>query len=117
MYYFPNPAHKRETTEAGPPRWRPDKEPCPNMSPQERAALLQDSIAIDPGSPTSQRFAFRRGESGLEFFTARTTQVVNGDVEFHGYPTPHVPGRVLRRFRDQDLISNAEYRSLVKRLG
>ena len=29
MRYFPNPAHKRETTEAGPPRWRPDKEPCP----------------------------------------------------------------------------------------
>ena len=30
MYYYPNPAHKTETTEAGPPRWRPDKEPCPN---------------------------------------------------------------------------------------
>ena len=117
MYYYPNRAHKRETTEAGPPGWRPDKEPCPNMTPQERAALLQDSIAIDPRSPTSQRFAFRRTIAGLEFFTARMTQVVKGDVKFHGYPTRQVPVSVLRAFRDQDLISQAEYRSLVKRLA
>ena len=117
MYYFPNPAHKRETTEAGPPRWRPDKEPCPNMTPRERATLLRDSIAIDPGSPTSQRFAVRQGASGLEFFTARMTRVVAGDVEFHGYPTAQVPGSVLRQFRDQGRITVAEYRSLVKRLG
>lgn len=116
MYYYPNRAHKRETTEAGPPGWRPDKEPCPDMTPRERETLLQDSIAIDPGSPTSQRFAVRR-RSGLEFFTARMTRVVNGNVEFHGYPTPHVPGRVLRQFRDQGLITKAEYGSLVKRLG
>ena len=79
--------------------------------------LLHDSIAIDPGSPTAQRFAVRHGASGLEFFTARMTRVVNGDVEFHGYPTSHVPGRVLRRFRDLGRITGAEYRSLVKRLG
>ena len=29
MRYWPNPAHKRETTEAGPPAWSPDKDPCP----------------------------------------------------------------------------------------
>lgn len=74
MYYFPNPAHKRETTEAGPPRWRPDKEPCPKMSPRERATLLRDSIARDPASPTSQRFAIRRGASGLEFFHSSDDQ-------------------------------------------
>ena len=117
MCYFPNPAHKRETTEAGPPRWRPDKEPCPNMTPRERATLLQQSLAKDPGSPTSQRFAIRRGTSGLEFFTARVTRVVNANVEFHGYPTGQVPASVLRRFRDQGRITNAEYRSLLKRLG
>lgn len=117
MYYFPNPAHKRETTEAGPPRWRPDKEPCPKMSLRERAALLQDSIARDPASPTSQRFAVRRGASGLEFFTARMTREVCGDVEFHGYPASHVPAQVLRRFRDQGRITTAEYRRVVRRLG
>jgi hypothetical protein len=117
MYYYPNPAHKRGTTEAGPPRWRPDKEPCPNMTPAERDSLLQGSVAKDPGSPTSQRFAVRRGASGLEFFTARVTRVVNDDVEYHGYPTSQVPGSVLRRFRDQGRISGAEYRSLLKRLG
>lgn len=87
------------------------------MTPRERAALLQDSIAREPGSPTSQRFAVRRAESGLEFFTARMTRVVNGDVEFHGYPTSHVPGRVLRRFRDQGRITAAECRRAVKRLS
>ena len=117
MYYFPNPAHKTAMTEAGPPRWRPDKEPCPKMTQRERTRLLQESVAKDPDSPTSQRFAVRRGSSGLEFFTARMTQVVNDDVEYHGYPTSHVPGSVLRRFRDQGRITKADYRRLVKRLG
>ena len=117
MYYYPNPAHKTETTEAGPPRWRPDKEPCPRMTPRERTALLQESVARDPDSPTSQRFAVRRGTSGLEFFTARVTRIVNDDVEYLGYPTRQVPGSVLRWFRDQGRITNAEYRNLLKRLG
>jgi hypothetical protein len=117
MYYFPNPAHKRETTEAGPPRWRPDKEPCPSMTPRERATLLQQSVEKDAGSPSSQRFAVRRGASGLEFYTARVTRVVNGEVEYHGYPTSYVPGSVLRQFREQGLITKPEYRNLVKRLG
>jgi hypothetical protein len=29
MRYWPNPAHKAETTEAGPPLWTPDKDLCP----------------------------------------------------------------------------------------
>ena len=87
------------------------------MTPRERATLLQKSVAKDPGSPTSQRFAVRSGASGLEFFTARVTRVVNGDVEYHGYPTSHVPVGVLRQFRDQRRITRAEYRSLLKRLG
>lgn len=118
MRYFANPAHKKETTEAGPPRWRPDKEPCPEgMTLRERTELLRESIAERPDSPASPRFAVRRSESGLEFFTARMTRVVDGEVEYHGYPTRRVPGRVLRRLREQGRISQAEYRNLVKRLG
>ena len=118
MRYFANPAHKLETTEAGPPRWRPDKEPCPEeMTLRERTELLRESIAEDPDSRMSPRFALRHGESGLEFFTARVTRVVDGDVEYHGYPTRRVPGRVLRQFRDRGRITQADYRRLVKRLG
>ena len=118
MRYVPNQAHKVETTEAGPPAWRPNKEPCPEgMTLRERAELLRDSVAEDPGVSASRRFAVRRTESGLEFFTARMTQVVNGEVEYHGYPTPCVPGKVLRQFRNQGKISQSEYRRLVKRLG
>ena len=118
MRYFPNRAHKVETTEAGPPGWRPNKEPCPEgMTVRERAELLRDSIAEDPDASASRRFAVRRTESGLEFFTAQATRVVNGEVEYHGYPVHYVPGKVLRQFRDRGDISPSEYRSLVKRLG
>ena len=118
MRYFANPAHKLETAEAGPPRWRPDKTPCPEgMTLRERTRLLQDSIAENPDGPASRRFAVRRAESGLELFAAQVTQVVNGEIEYHGYPTHWVPGRILRQFRDQGKISDAEYRRLVKRLG
>ena len=118
MRYFANRAHKVETTEAGPPGWRPDKEPCPKgMTLRERSELLRGSVAENPHSPTSRHFAVRRIESGLEFFTAQMTQVVNGEIEYHGYPTPYVPGKILRQFRDQGKISQSEYRSLVKRLG
>ena len=118
MRYFANPAHKVETTEAGPPAWRPDKTPCPKgMTLAERTQLLLDSIAEDPDSPAPKRFAVRRGDSGLEFFVAQMTQIVKGETEYHGYPTVYVPGRVLRQFRDDGLISRSEYNRLVKRLG
>lgn len=118
MRYFPNCAHKVETTEAGPPGWRPDKEPCPRgMTLRERSELLRHSVAENPDSPAPRRFALRRTESGLEFFTAQVTRVVNGEIEYHGYPVGQVPGKILRQFRDQGKISQSEYRSLVKRLG
>ena len=117
--YVPNPAHKRETTEAGPPRWRPDKEPCPpEMTPRARAALLRGSVPEHPDSPSSPRFAVRRGGQGLELFAAQATRTAeDGEVEYHGYPTRQVPGKALRRFRDRGDITVAEYRRLVKRLG
>ena len=87
MRYFANPAHKRETTEAGPPRWRPDKEPCPEgVTLRERAERLRGSVPEDRGSPTSRRFAVRDGASGPEFFTAQATRTVDDQVEYHGYP-------------------------------
>jgi len=64
--------------------------------------------AEDPDSPESRRFAVRRTEFGLVFFAAQMTQVVNGEVEYRGYPTRWVPGRILRWFRDQGKISHAE---------
>ena len=72
-----------------------------------------------PDSPSSRRFAVRRGGRGLEFFAAQATRTAeDGEVEYHGYPTTHrVPGKVLRRFRDRGDITAAEYRQLVKRLG
>ena len=118
MRYFANPAHKVDTTEAGPPAWSPDKTPCPKgMTLHERTELLRNSIAEDPASPASRRFTVRRTESGLEFFAIQMTQVVNSEIEYHGYPTRFVPGKILRQFRDQGTISQPEYRSLVKRLG
>jgi hypothetical protein len=58
MRYWPNPAHKVETTEAGPPLWTPDKDRCPpGMTVQERRALLDASVAVDPTNHRSRRFA------------------------------------------------------------
>ena len=62
MYYFPNPAHKTAMTESGPPRWRPDKEPCPRMTPRERTRLLQESLA---------RTLIHQLRNGLPFGAAR----------------------------------------------
>jgi hypothetical protein len=111
--YWPNPAHKRETTESGPPRWRPDKTPCPNMTVAERQALLRASIPEDVGSPGSRRYALRRGDR-IEWFVAVVTEFVGGQPVFHDYPVTHVPSRVLRVFRDQGLIIDSEYQRMIK---
>lgn len=118
MLYWPNPAHKRETTEAGPPAWRPDKAPCPRLTVEERDALLEASIALNPQDPMSRRYAFRRSPLGEpDFFEAKLTEVRESKPVFHGYPTVRVPSRILRLFRDQGAISNAEYRRMIKELG
>ena len=118
MRYVPNPAHKVQTTEAGPPRWRPNKTPCPKgMTRHERSQLLKGSIAADPASPKSRRYAVRRGDAGLEFFAAQVTQVVGGKPEYHGYPADHVPGNVLREFLKKGVISRPEYSKQIRKLG
>ena len=88
------------------------------MLSRERADLLRGSVPEHPDSSSSRRFAVRRGGQGLEFFVAQATRTAeDGEVEYHGYPTHWVPGKVLRRFRDRGDITAAEYRQLVKRLG
>ena len=87
------------------------------MTLPERTQLLRDSIAEDPNSPKSRRFAVRRSESGLELFAAQMTRIVNGETEYHGYPTVYVPGRILRQYRGDGTITQPEYRKLIKRLG
>lgn len=116
MRYVPNPAHKRETTEAGPPRWRPDKELCPKMSPRERSELLRASIPSDD-QEASRRYAARRIDGRLELVEAKLTQVIDGRFEYHGHPTSRVPARVLRLFLRDGVISEAEYGRLVRELG
>lgn len=118
MRYWPNPAHKKETTEAGPPRWHPGKTPCPNdMTLRERHELLLKSVPENPSDPHSRRYNLRRGTTGLEIFEAKFTQEVDDDVEFHGYPCSSVPTRVLRKFRDDGLIMEAEYRRMARTFG
>ena len=94
LRYWPNPAHKRETTEAGPPQWRPDKTPCPEMTVKERDELLSGSVALNPELPTSKRYALRATSTGLEWFEGRFTEQVGDDLVFHGFPTEHVPSSV-----------------------
>ena len=86
--YWPNPAHKSETTEAGPPVWRPDKEKCPDdMTVTERDDLLAASIPLT-NEPQSRRFAVRRTNQRLELFDVKCHGTVDGEPEFHGHPRP-----------------------------
>lgn len=118
MRYWPNPAHKRQTTEAGPPRWRPDKEPCPDdMTIDERRQLLDSAVPLDPSNPRSRRFNVRRGTAGMELYDAKWTQDVAGEPEFHGHPATFVPAKILRALRDKGRISPTEYKNLVRRFG
>lgn len=113
--YWPNPAHKVETTEAGPPEWHPGKDPCPpDMTVDERTALLDCSIACDPDDPIARRWTMRRSQDGLEFFDIKWTGGLDGENIFHGHPASYVPAVILRTFRDLGHISQAEYRQLIK---
>jgi hypothetical protein len=86
------------------------------MTIEERNALLVLSIPEDPANPHSRRYTFRRTDHGLEFFEAKWTRDVDGDPEFHGHPTRHVPGRVLRQFLGNSSITRTEYEGLRKDL-
>jgi len=113
--YFPNPAHKKETTQAGPPAWRPNKELCPeDLTVAERQRLFEASISRDPSVPGDRRWTLRRTESGIEFFDINLTGHLEGDYEFHGHPASYVPAVILRQFRDDGAITPSEYKRLVR---
>ena len=115
MRYWPNSAHKRETTEAGPPRWRPDKDPCPNdATVADRNQLPETSIPSDPTYRRARHFKVRRGPHGLEQYEAKHTREVDGEPEFRGHPTSRIPNGVLRALRKRGDISAAECGKLVK---
>ena len=123
MRYWPNPAHKRETTEAGPPRWRPHKSPCPSMTREERATLLEISVPVDPADRRSRRYAVRRHEGRLELFEAQYGEERDGEAVFHGYPWYHadyrpnprpVPYDVLVAFRGRGDITESEFKQALR---
>ncbi len=114
MRYWPNPVHKRRMTEVGQGRWRPDKTPCPDdLTLAERNVLFLTSVAENPGDPCSKRYNVRRTEHGLELYEAQCTAGFNDVVECHGYPTSHIPTKILRALRDAGTITDVEYKRLV----
>ena len=116
--YEPSPAHKDRTTEAGPPRWIPFKEKCPDMTVEEREALLGQSIPIDGKPDSPRRYAVRRTSVGAEFYECKLTRIApDGTIFVHGHPTSRVPPRVLRQMRDENLITRAEFERFRKELS
>lgn len=117
--YAPNPVHKPEWTELGPPVRRSDKSPCPtDVTSLECQALLDSAIAEDAADPRSRRYAVRRAEGGVELFAAQAHSPAGREpVEFHGYPVVTAPARVLRALRDRGDLLQAEYRRFVRGLS
>lgn len=114
--YFPSPVHKEETTEAGPPVWVPGKTKCPRLTIEERDALVKASYPHDGDPRAPRRYAVRRGAGGIECFESRLTREhQEGIVEIHGFPVTKIPTRVLRRMRDDGVLSQHDYDELVAR--
>ena len=117
--YAPNRAHKRDWTEAGSPAARSDKSPCPSdITAVECHDLLQGSIPEDPADPRSRRYAVRRSDLGVELFAAQAHSAAGLEpIEFHGYPVPTAPAKVLRKLRDRGDLVSSEYRRLIRGLS
>jgi hypothetical protein len=120
LFYFPNPAHKTVTTEAGPPRWYPKKTACEEeLTTREAQCLLEQSVAEDGEPLNPRRWAVRRVGNEVRWYRTLPTQVhPDGKVEVHGHPFvpgyPKVPPRVLRQMRERGMITAAEYKELVR---
>lgn len=120
LWYYPNPAHKKGTTEAGPPEWYPAKTACPDtMTLEERDQLVAESLPLSEDPLDPSRIAVRRVEGRLEWYrTMQTRRHPDGRIEIHGHPFepgyPKIPPAVLRRMRDSGLITAREYTRLVK---
>ena len=115
MRYWPNPAHKRRTSEAGPALWRPGKTPCPDdMTVAERNELLATAVPERRDDPRSRRYNVRRGARGLELYDFKWMRDVDGEPEFHGHPTTFLQGQILRELLAAGTITDAEYERLRK---
>lgn len=116
--YGPNPAHKQEWTNAGPPAPRSDKSPCPrDITAIECEELLRSAVPEEADDLRSRRYAARRTDDGVELFAAQAHSPAGQEpIEFHGYPVSTAPAKVLRSLRDRGDLLAPEYRRLVKGL-
>jgi len=120
LWYYPNPAHKRATTEAGPPRWYPAKEACPeDMTLEEREELVRASIPLSDDPYDPKRFAVQRKKGRLIWYrTLLTREHPDGRIEIHGHPftpgRPRVPPAAARKMREVGAITEAEYRQAIR---
>ena len=86
------------------------------MTVDERGALLEAAVPLSEEDPSSRRFNVRRLSDGsLQVFDAKCHDT--SIPEFHAHPATFVPTKVLRAFRDSMLISDPEYKRLVKEFG
>jgi len=80
--------------------------------------LLQKSVPENPGDPRSRRYAVRRSDFGFELFAAQVHSPAGQEpLEFHGYPVPTAPARVLRALRDRGDLVASEYNRLIRGLS
>ena len=120
IFYRPNPSHKKGTTEAGPPKWGPHKSACPeDLTKEDIDELLDQSVSESDDPLDPKRYAVRRLEGKLQWFqTHLTLNHADGRIEVHGFPIepgyPKIPPKVLRKFRDQEVITEAEYNRATK---
>jgi hypothetical protein len=88
------------------------------MAIKERDELLHQSIALDGKPDSPRRYAVRRTAVGAEFYECKLTRVdADGTIVVHGHPTSRVPPKVLRRMRDAELITQAEFKRFRKELS
>jgi hypothetical protein len=117
--YEPSPAHKDPVSQGETPGWFPSKEKCPSdMTAREREEMLRQSYSADGRPDTPRRYAVRRTSSALEFYECKLTRYKpDGTIVVHGHPTRRVPPTVLRKMRDGQQITEAEYRRLRRELS
>lgn len=109
--------HKRHTTEAGPPKWRPGKTVCPAAldTPTAQLLLARSRLAGD-----GKRYALQREMHGPVFYIARRhREEPDGTSCWHGHPISgnDVPHEVLESFEDDGLLAKPEARRLRRGKG
>ncbi len=121
LVYKKNEKHKRGAVGQGPPRWFPSNASfCPDDHdlPLKVAQELLES-SVEGRSPEHADARARYAYQGGVYYKGYP-EGVDGDNElWHGYPVrrdqvpKEIPSRILREFRNRQLISSAEYRKLL----